>query len=399
MSGRKLLFLTPFPPRLDGHHGGSRAVAHLLSCLAERNRVALLSLRAEDEPPVEDAVKRRCEIVEEVPRRLIGLSARRAWTERRRVRMLLSGSPGWIAGTSVAGFAARISSVARSWQPDVVQVEFLVMAQYLRALDGCSAARVLVDHDPPFRSPLKRRAARAWRQLSRAGAERADAVVVFTERDRALVASLTGAPRIVRIPLGTELPLAPLDPLGQPPPRILFVGSFAHRPNVEAGQRLIESIFPRVLAERPDARLILVGADPPRQLRNGAGDGVLVTGWVEDVRRYLNEAAVVVAPLTAGGGMRVKVLEALAAGKPVVASPLALEGLDVHSGEHVLAADGDEPFAEAVLSLLDDPERRRALARSARSWAEANLRWDATAAEYERLYASLLRDTHLQPGA
>jgi glycosyltransferase involved in cell wall biosynthesis len=203
----------------------------------------------------------------------------------------------------------------------------------------------------------------------------------------------------VRIPIGTELPPAPLDPLGEPPPRILFIGSFAHWPNVEAGQRLIDSIFPRVVARRPEAQLILVGADPPRRLRHAASGAVLVTGRVEDVRPYLNEAAVVVAPLSAGGGMRVKVLEALAAGKPLVASPLALEGLDVRSGEHVLAADGDEPFAEAILSLLDDPERRCALARSARAWAEANLRWDLAADEYERLYDSLPRGTRRQPGA
>ena len=101
-------------------------------------------------------------------------------------------------------------------------------------------------------------------------------------------------------------------------------------------------------------------------MRELAGDDVVVTGRVQDVTPYLDRAAVVVAPLRLGGGTRVKVLEALAAGKAVVASPLAAEGITQCDGEHLLLAESDEEFADATTRLLDDPDARSALGRRAR---------------------------------
>jgi glycosyltransferase involved in cell wall biosynthesis len=120
-----------------------------------------------------------------------------------------------------------------------------------------------------------------------------------------------------------------------------------------------------------------------------AGEGVTVTGAVPDVTPYLDEAAVVAAPLRMGGGMRVKVLEALAAGKAVVATPLAVEGLQLTAGEQVEVAAGDEQFARSLERLVRDEARRRELASSARRWAAENLGWAPVVASYERLYAEL----------
>jgi glycosyltransferase involved in cell wall biosynthesis len=370
-------------------------VAQLVSRLAERNRVAVVALRTEDERPVDDALRARCEFVEEVPRRPIERSLRRAWVERKRVLMVLSGGAGWPAGTCVAGFATRVSEIVRLWRPDVVQFEFLVMAQYLRALDGCGTARVLVEHDPPFRSPQTRRARRVWRRFLEAAAKRADAVVVFTESDREVVRSLADPARIVRISLAVELPDEPLDPAGSSP-TVLFFGNFAHRPNVEAALRLVQGIFPRVLELHPGARLSIVGAEPPESLRRAAGEHVVVKGAVPDLTPDLDEAAVVVAPLFEGGGMRVKVLEALAAGKALVASPMAVDGLSLASGDHVVLASTDAEFAREIAALLDDPARRVSIARAARRWARENLDLDSVVSAYEALYESLAEPTPSQ---
>ena len=105
-----------------------------------------------------------------------------------------------------------------------------------------------------------------------------------------------------------------------------------------------------------------------------AGESVTVHGDVPDVFPYLDAAAVVAAPIRYGGGMRVKVLEALASGKAMVATPLALEGLAVRDGEHVLVAETDEEFAAALSSLLDAPQKRRADRHRRREWAEAKSR-------------------------
>ena len=117
---------------------------------------------------------------------------------------------------------------------------------------------------------------------------------------------------------------------------------------------------------------------------------VLLTGEVPDVRPYYERASVVVAPLRLGGGMRVKVSVALAAGKAVVATPLAAEGLGADHGNQLLLAEESERIADAVVDLLLDPSRRVALATRARAWAVEALAWDAPAAAFERLYQSLV---------
>jgi polysaccharide biosynthesis protein PslH len=390
LTARKILIVTPFPPRLDAHDGGARAVAQLVSRLAARNRIAVLTLRAEHDQPVDESLRDRCELVEEVPRHLIGRSPRHAWTERRRLLMLLSGKPPWLAGACVAGFANRLSDIVHSWAPDVVQVEFLVMAQYLRALNRCRAARVLVDLDPPLRSPQPLHARLAWRRVLITGARLADAVVVLTDSDRELIQSLTGAQRIVRIPLAVELPQRALNPVGSvSSPTVLFFGSFTHRPNVDATLRLVREIFPRVLLRTPRARLSVIGANPPRSVRRAAGAHVAIMGAVPDLGPYLDQAAVVVAPISTGGGMRVKVLETLAAGKALVASRLAVDGLDLTTGAQVALASTDAEFAERIAELLDDPARRASMAREARRWAHANLGWEGPVSAYDALYESL----------
>ncbi len=126
-----------------------------------------------------------------------------------------------------------------------------------------------------------------------------------------------------------------------------------HPPNVDGAIWLAKSIFPKVAARVPDARLQLVGCD-----------GISVHGSVPDVVPYSDAAVVVVAPIRIGGSMRGKVLEALAAGKAVVATPRAAEGVDAVDGEHLVVADGEDAFVEALVALLLDPPRRRTLART-----------------------------------
>ena len=133
---------------------------------------------------------------------------------------------------------------------------------------------------------------------------------------------------------------------------------------------------------------IAVAYPPPELLARGR-DGIEVTGRVPDVAPWLNAAALVVVPLRLGGGMRVKVVEALAYGKAVVASPRALEGLNVTDGVEVAVADSDDQFVSRILSLLESPDARGALARKAREWAVANLGAERWVAEYEALYDQL----------
>jgi polysaccharide biosynthesis protein PslH len=171
---------------------------------------------------------------------------------------------------------------------------------------------------------------------------------------------------------------------------VLFLGSFGHPPNVDAAVRLAVDVMPTVRECVPDAVLEIVGDAPPAQVRGLAGDSVIVTGRVPDVRPHLDRAAVVAAPLRLGGGMRVKVLDALASGKALVATPRALAGLPIEPGTHALVADTDAELADALGELLRDPELRRRLGTAARALAAERLTWERAALEYEALYASLL---------
>ncbi len=259
------------------------------------------------------------------------------------------------------------------------------MGQYAAVLGGGAPPFVLVDHDA---APEGAGRGQAWRAYARRVARDVAAHVVFTEEDAAIARADAGPSPVVVIPPGFDLPRA-LDPVGRDA-QVLFVGSFVHEPNVEAARRLATSIRPQVVATRPEARFVLVGADPPADLVHAQDETLLVTGAVEDVTAHLDRAAVVVAPIREGGGIRVKVLEAVASGKALVASSRALAGLDVEHDEHVLVADSDAEIAEAVSRLLADDRLRARLGASARAWAEARPGWDAALERYDELYSSLL---------
>jgi glycosyltransferase involved in cell wall biosynthesis len=398
----RVLALLPFAPRFDSPHGG-RATAEFLIRLARRHDVALLCLREPGEPQTEQALRDTCAFVEEAE--LSGPSSNDSTDglrRRRRLWGLLRGSPMQVSEWRSSLFERRARALVESFAPDILHVEPLAMAQYLDVADS-AAPIVLVAHEPVAQTAdeilrsshgideiVRWLDRRAWYRFERETISRADAVVVLTERDRRALEAAAAGTHVVTIPLGVEISPEPLDPVGTPPPSILFVGGYGHLPNVEAALRLGREILPRVRERRPDAVLHLVGDRPPKAVRELANDGIVVTGRVPDVRPFLDAAAVVVAPLRMGGGMRNKVLEALAAGKAVVASGLAAAGLNAEEAQQLRLAETDSEFAAAIVELLQDEEARRALAGGARRWSEAHLGWDERVDTFEGLYRSLL---------
>jgi glycosyltransferase involved in cell wall biosynthesis len=410
----RLLFLAPFAPRRDGTHGGSRAVAELLVRLTERHRVALLHLRGPKEAPADGTLFERCESVREVARTTPAGALGRFGRRVRVAGALARGTPAVIAGSANEEFAAAVQDVAHGWRPDIVQLEYHLMGTYLPALAHCPAPRVLRQYEPgaatardrsAHRSGLARFAGaleeRAWERFERGVMARVRVVVALTARDLASLKPLAGGTPIEVIPLGVSPPARAFNAAGEGA-ELLFVGNFAHPPNIESVERLIRDIFPRVRAQCSDAVLRIVGVNPQAHWHGLEAAGVLVTGHVPDVGPFLDRAAVVLAPLSIGGGMRVKVMEALAGGKAVVATPLALEGLKVEDGDQVRIGRTDDELVQATLELLQHPDRRASMGRRARTWVIAELGWDRPVAAFERLYESLLPKrphTPAQPSA
>jgi polysaccharide biosynthesis protein PslH len=376
----KVIVLAPFPPRSDGRHGGARALASLHRRLAARHRLVLLALRRDGEPAVDPELAALCDEVVEVRRPLARTSLAALWSERRRVLAVLRRRPGWVVGSDVAAFHAALRAAEARHRPDLVHAEFAVTAQYARDV---SAPVVVTDHsvaaDGLDDAGMRRFRKDAYRSVRE--------IVCFTEGEATELRSIVD--NVVHvIPLGVEIPPEPLGASGTEA-SLLFTGSFEHPPNVDALRRIVERVLPTVRAQLPGAQLTVVGAGAPRDLVERPG--VTATGDVESVEPYLRDAAVVLGPVWSGGGMRVKVLEALAAGKAVATTRLGADGLDLTPGEQAAVADDEEALAREVVKLLDDPDGRQRLGAAGRAYVAERFAWERIAPRYDAVYEEVAR--------
>jgi len=175
------------------------------------------------------------------------------------------------------------------------------------------------------------------------------------------------------------------------PGLIVFEGRMGYFPNEEAAVYFATSVFPRVRQIFPQARFVIVGANPtPRVRRLAQRPGIEVTGFVPRVQDYLRRAQVAVAPMRTGTGIQNKVLQAMAVGAPVVATPQALGGITAQPGKHLLVAESPTEMAAQVARLLRDAPLGRRLARAARAWVVAHHSWAQATAQLESVYARAL---------
>ena len=172
---------------------------------------------------------------------------------------------------------------------------------------------------------------------------------------------------------------------------VVFTGSINYRPNTDAVAYFIKEVMPQLLRLKPSAKFVVVGQGAPDSLLRMADANVEFTGAVPDVRPYVARAAVVIAPLRVGSGTRLKILEALAMGKPVVTTTIGCEGLSVVDGEHLVVADDPQPFAEAVARLMTDRKLATELGRSGRALIERDYSWSVVVQHLERFHTQLIR--------
>jgi glycosyltransferase involved in cell wall biosynthesis len=232
--------------------------------------------------------------------------------------------------------------------------------------------------------------ARAWnralatRTVERREVTRADVVLSVSDEDAAHFAGLGGRPLVV--PNGVDDDLFAVEAAPADGERVLFFGQLGYAPNTLGLLRFIREAWPRVLASRPGARLRVAGPGLDRALdaRLRRHPGVEPLGLVDDLRGELGRAVVVV-PIWQGGGTRLKVLEALAAGRPLAGTPLGVSGLGLRDGEHALVAERPDALADAVLALLSDHVRAAALGAAGRRLAE-HYRWERMTAPAAALY-------------
>jgi polysaccharide biosynthesis protein PslH len=283
--------------------------------------------------------------------------------------------------------ARAAEQVARARPPDVLLVEYAQLAPLVRNVhapltvlsmqnvESDLVASIARSVRVPTRALLLAEAATV-RRLERRLLRVADVVSVVSETDRARLPATRG--RVIVCPNGQEHP--ELLPWWSNEPTVVFVAQFGWKPNVEGALWLGRKVWPLVRAVRPDARLLLVGRQPAPAVRDLAGPDVEVTGTVPDVRPLLARARCTVAPLSAGGGSRLKILESLAAGRPVVSTRVGAEGLDDVVAHGIVIADDPRSFADAVIALLDDANLAERVGKEGHNRVATRYTWDKTLA-------------------
>jgi glycosyltransferase involved in cell wall biosynthesis len=403
----KILLVVPMVPRADGAGAIPMLLHAQLSGLRERHEVTLVSSVGDEPGEAEAAAALRDVGVDAhfADRRLPPTASLR---NRRRLRLLATWVSTrwpwrtvWFASPGVQAIIDRQTAAQRF---DVIAVEDPSMSIFRLPAD---VPAVLTEHEA-FRAsapswadaPLGERPQRLLAKLDwdrhggfqRQAWRRFDLIQVYSESDaREIAASDPEVAARVRIdPFGIELP-APLDPALEDDRTMLFVGNFTHPPNRDAALWLSAEIMPALRRLHPGVRLRLVGNSPPREVLELAREDIEVVADAPSIEPHLAAAAVVLAPVRTGGGMRMKVLEALARRKAVVTTSRGSEGYTGFEPDPpFVVADDPEEIATAAAALLADPAGRRELARRGREFVERHYTPSAWAERLEQVYGEAI---------
>jgi polysaccharide biosynthesis protein PslH len=294
-------------------------------------------------------------------------------------------------------FRTALRKVVSNRHPQIAQLEFTQMAQY--AKDCAPARTILVEHDITFDLYTQllalgedwdvRQQLKLWKGFETAAWRNVDRVIVMSERDRSAVTG--GNPEL--LPNGVDLDRfrPPADP--PEPGRLLFIGSFAHLPNLLAVEFFLRDVWPRLTG----AKLHLIAGgrheyhlDRSQVRLDLDQPGIAVEGFVSDVRPAYARAAVVIAPLRASAGTNIKILEAMAMGRAIVSTSAGVNGLDLAPGKDFLLAESAVEFARCIETLLSDPAECARLGVAARRSVERQYNWDSIAHAQTELYRELL---------
>jgi glycosyltransferase involved in cell wall biosynthesis len=401
----RVLLLTqilPYPP----DSGPKVKTFHLLQHLARRHEVTLVSLvRSDAEAARAEALRGLCAAVHTVR-----LRRSRARDAGHLIRSLLASDSFIMRRDDSPELRALLAELTSRERFDIVHADQLNMAQF--AMDLPCGARVLDEHNAVW-TIVQRMAghsgygkrlfleleARRLRRYEAAICARFDALMVVSEPDHAFL-QLAAADAGVTLPPAAIIPIA-VDAQGAPPVAraaapltILSMATMFWPPNVDGVLWFAREVFPLVRRAAPAARFVVMGARPPASVRRLADEdsSITVTGYVEDPAPYLEQTAALIVPVRAGGGMRVKILEALARGLPIVSTTIGYEGIALTPGEQLLVGDTPESFAAALVQLLQEPALGRRLAAAGRRVAEERYDWrvvnPAVDALYERALAA-----------
>jgi glycosyltransferase involved in cell wall biosynthesis len=381
---------------LDGYtprtNGTRLAVGALIDELRKMHEIRYIGYRMPDQRslPNDPAIR----LIDPPAHPFRGMSLLRATLRRRP----------WEADRLAAGLEDVLMHELETFDPDVVHVTYWGLAGLGRVISDVpcvlttfDAWHLNIDASLAVAKPLRRASIRAEaarvRLFEAEEFQRFGRVVVVTEQDKAALLALNPSLRISVIPNGVDAHFFTGDHATSVPGRMVFTGNMNYPPNVAAANFLVRGLVPLVQAARPDAQAVIVGRNPhPQVVALAARNGVEVTGEVDEIRPWLRAAQVFVCPMLSGTGIKNKLLEAMASELPCVVTPLALQGLDVTAGQHLLVGESADELATHILSVLNDNTLARSLGRAARRYVLASHSWHSVANAYEDVYRNVQQE-------
>ncbi len=218
-----------------------------------------------------------------------------------------------------------------------------------------------------------------------------DAIFLTSRRDsNMLEADVPDVPKFV-IPNGVDTSYFQFPDTTPEEYSLVFTGAINYFPNAEGIEYFIRDIFPLIQRQVPQVKLYVVGNAPPESVRRYASSNIIVTGFVPDVRPYVQRASVYVVPLRIGGGTRLKVLEAMSMRRPIVTTSIGCEGIDVEHGRTALIADEPAAFADATVQLMRDQRLRKSLVENGHELVSARYDWSVVGNQLNDAYAAVFR--------
>jgi sugar transferase (PEP-CTERM/EpsH1 system associated) len=387
---------------------------HLAHVLAQRTRVTLLAFNDHGEPSTK--IENRYE-------KIIIVKRDAAYTFAKVLRGLWGRTPLPVLNYTTNSMKKALESILNEKDFDIVQVESIHLMDYLpiiraarnRPLVTCDWHNIeselmlrYSEREPNLlRKAYAGKTARLMSEFERRATREFDAHVVVSERDAERLRALNPDARIFVIENGVDTAYysdaqienaaaARNDALGRN--RIVFVGSMDYHANIDGVVNFAREVWPRVRDRQPGLVFTIVGRDPAPEVRELARiPGIEVTGTVPDVRPFYREAIAAIVPLNVGGGSRLKILEAMAAGVPVVSTTLGAEGLAVQPGENILIADTSGQLAAAIISVVENESQRQHLRAAGRALISDRYDWSRLGASLFAAYEELLATRLHQP--
>lgn len=408
----KILMLTPqlpYPPQ----QGTSLRNYHVIRGLSVHHQVTLLSfLEVEQtaDPAAIAPLSQLCTYIETIP-------APTRTSYQRLKQLLITRLPDMAHRLYSPMFNVALRRLLTETDFDIVQVEGIELARTIEIIRVTSRARIVFDNHnaetelqrrnflTDLRTPSRWLAAvYSWLQIGRLrrfeqwACQMADAVTVVSQPDQHNLEFLIGSHSSPITAIPNCLDVFEISQASEKQDTALqydlvFSGKMDYRPNVDAVLWFVEQIWPLVLQKRPNSTLVIVGQKPhPRLERLQSQTGITLTGWVENVQPYLTGAKVFVMPFRIGSGTRLKLIEAMAAGKAIVSTPVGIEGFPARHGQELLLAETAKEFATAVLYLLNHADEREKLGSTARQFAQ-QYDWRVVIPRFNSVYESLTKKT------